>query len=101
MIRLRRRIAAAPLARKRTPRNASGIKATMMSALKMTADKIAEWGLARCITFSARSGGKTLTNIAGTNAKNLAMSLVIENVVRHGVLGSAVGAERVGPVPGQ
>ena len=40
--RLRRSTAAAPSARNLTPRSASGISATMIRALKMTAERIAE-----------------------------------------------------------
>ena len=53
----------------------------MISALKMTADRIALWGVARPITLSALSSGKTVTNIAGTMAKYFATSLAIEKVV--------------------
>ena len=56
--RLRRSIVAALSARNFTPRSASGISATMISALKMTADRIAERGESRCMMFSRSSTGK-------------------------------------------
>src|SRR5262245_30213721 len=46
----RRRSAAAPSGRYRTPRSARGMRATMMSALKITAERIALSGEARRIT---------------------------------------------------
>ena len=81
MSRLRRSIAAAEAARNFTPRSASGISATMMSALKMTAERIADCGLSRCMTLRLSSAGNTPANIAGMMAKYLATSLAIENVV--------------------
>ena len=45
MSRLRRSSAAAPIGAVGTPRSASGISATMISALKMTADRIALCGV--------------------------------------------------------
>src|SRR5258705_303454 len=54
---------------------------TMMSALKITADRIAENGLARCMTLSAFSCGYVVTNAAGMMAKYLATSLAMLNVV--------------------
>src|SRR5882762_7786335 len=53
---------------------------TMMSALKITADRIAENGLARCMTLSAFSCGYVVTNAAGMMAKYLATSLAMLNV---------------------
>ena len=64
-----------------TPRSASGISATMMSALKMTAERIADCGLSRCMMLRLSSAGNTPANIAGMMAKYLATSLAIENVV--------------------
>ena len=49
-------VAGAPIARYATPFSASGISAMMISALKMIADRIALFGVARCITLSAPSG---------------------------------------------
>ena len=49
--------AAAPIARYRTPFSAKGTNATMMTALKMTADRMALRGLASPITFNAFSAG--------------------------------------------
>src|SRR6516225_11401666 len=66
----------------RTPRRASGISATMISALKMIAEVIADFGLYRCRTLSLARPGITAENIAGMMAKYLATSLVMENVVR-------------------
>ena len=43
-------VALAPIGRYATPRRASGIRATMISALKMIADRIALSGLPRRIT---------------------------------------------------
>eukprot|EP01022_Parablepharisma_sp_SALTPOND_P006709 TRINITY_DN12717_c1_g1_i1.p1 TRINITY_DN12717_c1_g1~~TRINITY_DN12717_c1_g1_i1.p1 ORF type:complete len:1877 (-),score=641.20 TRINITY_DN12717_c1_g1_i1:7532-13162(-) len=80
--RLRRSSTAAPSARQRTPRRASGIRATITSALKITADMMAELGLARRITSSAPSCGQLAANIAGMMAKYLATSLAILKVVR-------------------
>ncbi len=53
----------------------------MISALKMTADRIAECGLSSLMMLSAFERGKTPTNIAGMMAKYLATSFAIENVV--------------------
>ena len=53
----------------------------MMSALKMTADRIAERGVCRFMMFRRSSTGITPENIAGMIAKYLATSLAIENVV--------------------
>ena len=53
----------------------------MTSALKMTAERIAERGVERSITFSRSSTGSDPANIAGMIAKYLATSLAIENVV--------------------
>ena len=54
----------------------------MMMALKMTADRMALYGEARCITLSgAISGKQAAMNSAGRIAKYLATSLAIENVV--------------------
>src|SRR5215510_6746932 len=65
-----------------TPRSASGISAMMISALKITADRIADCGVARCMMFSAFSTGNVPANIAGIIAKYLATSLAMEKVVR-------------------
>ena len=54
----------------------------MMSALKITAERIADSGELRRMTLSASRPGKTLTNIAGTIAKYFATSFAIEKVVR-------------------
>src|ERR1700681_4938114 len=81
MSKLRRNSAAAPIARYLIPFNASGIKAMMISALKMTADRIADCGVFRCMMFSAFSTGNVAANIAGMIAKYLATSFAIENVV--------------------
>lgn len=54
----------------------------MTIALKMTADRIAEVGLSRRMTFSVSRPGYTAAKMAGMIAKYLAMSLAIENVVR-------------------
>ncbi|CAB3775156.1 hypothetical protein LMG29542_08538 [Paraburkholderia humisilvae] len=53
----------------------------MISALKITADRIADAGVARCITSSTRSCGYVDANAAGMIAKYFATSLAIENVV--------------------
>ena len=47
----------APTARYLMPRNARGMSTTMMSALKMTALRMALAGVARCITLSVFSTG--------------------------------------------
>jgi hypothetical protein len=49
---LRRRMAAEPVARNLTPRNASGMSATMTRALKITAESTALVGLCRCMMLS-------------------------------------------------
>ena len=60
-----------------TPRKASGISAMMMSALKITAERIALCGVARCMMFNAFISGYVTTNIAGRIAKYLATSFAI------------------------
>ena len=45
------------MARYFTPRSASGISAMMISALKITAESIADSGVFRCMMFSAFSTG--------------------------------------------
>lgn len=52
-----RKTLSAPVATYLTPRRASGIKAMITSALKMTADRIALLGDARPMTFSWPSAG--------------------------------------------
>ena len=47
----------------------------------MTADRIADCGVRRFMTFSLSSAGKVPTNIAGMIAKYFATSLAMENVV--------------------
>ena len=54
---LRRRIAAAPDGRNFTPRRASGMRATMMRALKITADRTADCGLCSLMMLMAFSWG--------------------------------------------
>ena len=63
------------------PRSASGTSATMISALKITADRIADCGVRSPMMFSAPSIGNVARNIAGMIAKYLATSLAIEKVV--------------------
>ncbi len=53
----------------------------MMSALKITADRIADCGVFSPMTFSAISTGNATANIAGMIAKYFATSFAIENVV--------------------
>src|SRR5215831_8342522 len=53
----------------------------MISALKITADKMALCGVDNCITLSALSSGYVATNAAGIMAKYFATSLATENVV--------------------
>src|ERR1700760_985380 len=65
----------------RTPRRASGISATMTSALNTMAEVIADCGLCRCMMLSASRPGNTPANIAGMIAKCFATSLAMENVV--------------------
>src|ERR1035437_10059149 len=81
MSRLRRSIWAADDGVYRTPRSARGMSPMMMRALKMTADRIADSGDARCMMLSLPRPTNTLANIAGMIAKYLAMSLAMENVV--------------------
>src|SRR6266567_673294 len=54
---------------------------TMIRALKMTAERMADCGVFRCMMFSAASTGKVAANMAGMIAKYLATSLAIEKVV--------------------
>src|SRR5665213_4549231 len=56
-----------------TPFSASGISTTMMIALKITADKIADCGECRYMMFSTPSTGNTPANIAGMMAKYFAI----------------------------
>jgi hypothetical protein len=53
----RNRVAEAPTARCFTPRSASGINTMMISALKITADRMALFGVARRMMFSLSSTG--------------------------------------------
>ena len=53
----------------------------MISALKTTADRIADSGVRRCMTFRTFSTGNAPANIAGMMAKYLATSLATEKVV--------------------
>jgi hypothetical protein len=53
----------------------------MISALKITADRIALCGLCRCITFSADNAGYVVTKAAGMIAKYLARSFATLKVV--------------------
>src|ERR1700733_1884514 len=69
------------MARYLTPRKASGISAIMISALKITADRMADSGVFRCMMLSAFRTGKVPANMAGMMAKYFATSLAIENVV--------------------
>ncbi len=57
-----------------TPFNASGIRTTMISALKITADRMADDGDVRCITSRTRSCGYVEAKAAGMMAKYLATS---------------------------
>src|SRR5208282_4613397 len=58
-----------------------GINATMMSALKMMALRIALVGLCRCMTLSGAMAGNVAMSIAGMMAKYFATSLAMLNVV--------------------
>ena len=53
----------------------------MISALKMTADRMALCGVASPMMLSAPSSGSAATNSAGMMAKYFATSLAMENVV--------------------
>src|SRR5499433_4098709 len=53
----------------------------MISALKMTADRIALWGVASRMMLSVSSAGYVVANAAGMIAKYLATSLAMLNVV--------------------
>ena len=61
--------------------SASGISTMMMSALKITADRMAEAGVVRPMMFSTFSCGYTVANAAGMMAKYLATSLAMLKVV--------------------
>ena len=67
--------------RYRKPVEIQGIKATMIRALKITAESIALLGVARCMILSAFNCGYVVANAAGMMAKYFARSLAIENVV--------------------
>ncbi len=71
----------APIARNLTPRRARGMSTTMMMALKMTAERMAEWGLSSFMMLMVFSAGNTPWNMAGMMAKYLATSLAMEKVV--------------------
>src|SRR5262245_64978626 len=53
----------------------------MISALKITAERIALCGVARCMMLSTFSAGYVVANAAGMIAKYLATSLAMLNVV--------------------
>ena len=57
MRRLRWSSSLAGAGRKATPRRASGMSAMMIRALKMTAERIALWGVDRPMMLSALSSG--------------------------------------------
>src|SRR5260370_1142277 len=57
------------------------MSAMIIRALKITADKIADSGVARCIIFSAFRTGNVPANMAGMMAKYLATSFSISNDV--------------------
>src|SRR6185437_16270139 len=78
---LRRSKALAPTGRYTTPLSAMGINSGIMSALKITADKMADDAECRCMMSMALSHGSVEANKAGTMAKYLARSLAMENVV--------------------
>jgi len=82
MSRLRRSSASAPTGQYAThPSEQWGISAGMISALKITADRMADDGVFSRITLSVSSHGSVSENNAGTMAKYFARSLAIENVV--------------------
>src|SRR5437016_6306988 len=81
MQRFLRSRAAAPIGRYFTPRRARGMSAMMISALKITAERIADCGVCKCMMFSAFRTGNVAANMAGMMAKYLATSLAIEKVV--------------------
>src|SRR6266496_4620503 len=64
-----------------TPRRAKGISAMIIRALKITADKIADCGVARRMMLMTFSCGNAPANMAGIIAKYLATSFATENVV--------------------
>src|SRR5690348_13766077 len=72
---------AAPIGLYFTPRNASGIRKTMINALKITAERMAVFGVARCMMLSAFNTGYVVANAAGMIAKYLATSLAMLKVV--------------------
>src|SRR5262245_50823429 len=80
--RFRRRRASAPTGRYLTPLRATGISSGMITALKITADMMADVGDVRFMKSNLASHGSVPLNIAGTMAKYLARSLAMENVVR-------------------
>src|SRR5450756_2018760 len=64
-----------------TPRIAMGMRAGMMIALKMSADRMALCGVDNPITLSKPICGMASVNMAGMMAKYLATSLAMLNVV--------------------
>src|SRR5499427_5704404 len=80
-IRFRLSICAALCGRYRTPRSASGTRATMINALKITAANTALAGVRKNMMFSFASAGYVVMNIAGMMAKYFETSFMIENVV--------------------
>ena len=60
----------------------SGIRQGMMMALKMSAERMALYGLDRCMIFSTCICGMAIMNMAGIIAKYFAISLAMEKVVR-------------------
>src|SRR6202453_3870760 len=79
--RFRRSKASAPSGRYFTPRKASGTSAMIISALKITAESIAECGFFSPITFKTSSSGNAAANIAGIIATYFATSFATEKVV--------------------
>ena len=63
------------------PFSASGISAMMITALKITADRMADSGVASPMMFNTPSCGNARMNIAGMMAKYFATPFAIENVV--------------------
>src|SRR5699024_3522532 len=61
---------------------AGGIRQGMMMALKINADRIALFGVLRCMMFKTPSWGIAAINMAGMIAKYFAISFAMEKVVR-------------------
>ena len=75
-----RKRASAPSGRYDIPFNAMGMSAGIMSALKITAERIADVGECKCMISITLNHGRVPAKSAGMIAKYLATSLAIEEL---------------------